>query len=131
MSFLNSDRTHIYNAVVNTMKNGGFEMLDKGLDFNLIWTGYTQISDILPLNKYQKINHFPRSSNLGRKDDLWNNILRMKFKHPTHFGIMPHSWTIPDQYDEYKKINQTPGNQQKFYIVKPTNSSCGRGIKVI
>lgn len=41
MSFLNSDRTHIYNAVVNTMKNGGFEMLEHGEDFNLIWTGYT------------------------------------------------------------------------------------------
>ena len=41
MSFINSDRTHIYNAVVNTMKNGGFEMLETGDDFNLIWTGYT------------------------------------------------------------------------------------------
>jgi hypothetical protein len=30
MSFVNSDRTHIYNAVVNTMKNGGFEMLERG-----------------------------------------------------------------------------------------------------
>jgi hypothetical protein len=34
------------------MKNGGFEMLEKGEDFNLIWTGYTTINDILPLNKY-------------------------------------------------------------------------------
>ena len=54
-SFLNSDRTHIYNAVVNTMKNGGFEMLERGEDFNLIWTGYTTVLDILPLNKYQRI----------------------------------------------------------------------------
>lgn len=52
MSFLNSDRTHIYNAVVNTMKNGGFEMLERGDNFNLIWTGYTTIEDILVLNKY-------------------------------------------------------------------------------
>ena len=29
-SFLISDRTHIYNAVVNTMKNGGFEMIERG-----------------------------------------------------------------------------------------------------
>ena len=43
MSFLNSDRTHIYNAVVNTMKNGGFEMLETGDEFNLLWTGYTQV----------------------------------------------------------------------------------------
>jgi len=52
MSFVNSDRTHVYNAVVNTMKHGGFEMLERGDDFNLIWTGYTTIADVLPLNKY-------------------------------------------------------------------------------
>ncbi len=51
-SFLNSDRTHIYNAVVNTCKHNGFEMLERGENFNLIWTGYTTIEDILALNKY-------------------------------------------------------------------------------
>lgn len=79
MSFVNSDRTHIYNAVVNTMKNGGFEMLEHGTDFNLIWTGYTTIEDILALNKYQKVNHFPNSMNLGRKDLLWINTRRLRF----------------------------------------------------
>jgi hypothetical protein len=34
------------------MKNSGFEMIEKGDDFNLIWTGYTTIDDILALNKY-------------------------------------------------------------------------------
>ena len=82
MSFVSSDRTHIYNAVINTMKNGGFEMLERSSDFNLIWTGYTTIADILPLNKYQKINHFPESANLGRKDKLWDNLLKMKLKFP-------------------------------------------------
>jgi len=43
MSFLISERTHIYNAVVNTMKTGGFELLEAGEDYNLIWTGYTTI----------------------------------------------------------------------------------------
>ena len=52
MAFLNSDRTHIYNAVVNTMKFGGFEQLERGEDFNLIWTGYSSVNDILGLNKY-------------------------------------------------------------------------------
>ena len=81
-SFISSDRTHIYNAVVNTMKNGGFEMLEKGEDFNLIWTGYTTVNDIYNLNKYQKINHFPNSVTLGRKDLLWENVIRLKEKFP-------------------------------------------------
>lgn len=41
MAFYISDRTHIYNAVVNTMKSNGFDLLEKNQDFNLIWTGYT------------------------------------------------------------------------------------------
>ena len=91
-SFLNSDRTHVYNAVVNTMKNGGFEMLERGDDFNLIWTGYTTVLDILPLNKYQRINHFPNSIALGRKDLFWNQLLNFKKKYPTAFNVTPHSW---------------------------------------
>ena len=96
MSFYNSDRTHIYNAVVNTMKNGGFELLESGNNFNLIWTGYTTIEDILTLNKYQKINHFPNSMNLGRKDLLWQNILRLRLKYPDHFNVIPYSWVLPE-----------------------------------
>ena len=81
-SFLNSDRTHIYNAVVNTCKNGGFEMIEHGNDYNLIWTGYTTIEDILALNKYQKINHFPNSITLGRKDLFWNQLRKFKLMYP-------------------------------------------------
>ena len=52
MSFLISDRTHIYNAVVNTMKTAGFDLLEFGEEYNLLWTGYTTIDDVLKLNKY-------------------------------------------------------------------------------
>ena len=131
MSFLNSDRTHIYNAVVNTMKNGGFEQLERGKDFNLIWTGYTTIQDILALNKYQKINHFPNSVNLGRKDMFWENVFRMKLKYPRQFDITPHSWILPKQYAEYEKMRKQTMSETKYFILKPTASSCGKGIRVI
>ena len=29
MAFFISDRTHVYNAVVNTMKSNGFELLER------------------------------------------------------------------------------------------------------
>jgi len=82
MAFMVSDRTHVYNAVVNTMKSAGFEQIEAGQDFNLIWTGYVQVEDILPLFRLQKINHFPNSNVLGRKDTFWNCILKMKLKFP-------------------------------------------------
>ena len=86
------------------MKSAGFELLEKMEDFNLIWTGYTQIEDILSLNKYQKVNHFPNSLNLGRKDLLWNNIMRLKLKHPHQFNIAPHSWVLPENWNEFSSI---------------------------
>ena len=83
MSFLISEKTHIYNAVVNTMKTAGFDLIEYGDEFNVLWTGYIQLDDVLKLNKYQKINHFPSSVNLGRKDLLWTNIKKMRLKYPS------------------------------------------------
>ena len=106
-------------------------MIEKGIDYNLIWTGYTTVDDILPLNKYQKINHYPNSVNLGRKDLMWRNMLKMKLKFLDHFSICPHSWVIPDQYEEFNQFKSLKKSQDKFFILKPTNSSCGRGIRVV
>ena len=63
MSFKISDTTHVYNAVVNTCKNAGFNMVEGNNQyFNVQWTGYITSNDIKNLNKYQKTNHFPGSS---------------------------------------------------------------------
>jgi len=72
----------------------------------LIWTGYTAVSDILALNKYQKINHFPESVNLGRKDMFWQNVLRMKTKLPRQFNVTPHSWILPKDYNEFEAMRK-------------------------
>ncbi len=78
MAFRINDSTHIYNAVVNAFKNAGFQMIEKTNNWNVVWTGYTKYEDIRELNKYQKINHFPGSIQLGRKDLLWKNMQRLR-----------------------------------------------------
>ena len=70
-------------------------MIEHGNDYNLIWTGYTSIDDILVLNKYQKINHFPNSVTLGRKDLLWNQLRKFKLMYPNEFSVSPFSWNLP------------------------------------
>ena len=53
MSFKIADSTHIYNAVVNSCKNAGFQMVEgPNPFFNLQWTGYIVDRDIKNLNKY-------------------------------------------------------------------------------
>jgi hypothetical protein len=46
MAFRINDSTHIYNAVVNAFKNAGFQMIEKGNTWNVIWSGYTKFEDI-------------------------------------------------------------------------------------
>jgi hypothetical protein len=58
----------------------------------------------MPLNKYQKINHYPNSIHLGRKDLLWKNILRLKLKYPFDFNIAPHSWVLPEDAEHMDEL---------------------------
>ena len=41
------NKTCIYNAFVNTVKNAGLEMLEKGNNFNILWTSYVIKDDII------------------------------------------------------------------------------------
>jgi hypothetical protein len=54
MSFKINENTHIYNAVVNSCKNAGLNLLENSASdmFNLFWTGYTLPVDIKDLNKF-------------------------------------------------------------------------------
>jgi hypothetical protein len=51
MAFRVNDSTHIYNAVVNSFKNSGFQMIETNY-WNVMWTGYTKYEDLKDLNKY-------------------------------------------------------------------------------
>ena len=55
--------------------------------------------DIKDMNKYQKTNHFPGSTNLGRKDLLWQNMNRLRIKYPEAYSIMPMSYILPAEFD--------------------------------
>ena len=131
MSFRISDSTHIYNAVVNSCKAAGFSMLESNNTnlFNVQWTGYITANDIKHLNKYQKTNHFPGSSQLGRKDLLWRNMSRMRSKFPKDFVISPISYLIHEEHEAF--LSERERDPSALWILKPVAASCGRGIKII
>ncbi|XP_037894936.1 tubulin polyglutamylase TTLL5 [Glossina fuscipes] len=99
-------------------------------NFNVLWTGVHMKPDVLRnLAPYQRVNHFPRSYEMTRKDRLYKNIERMQhlrgFK---HFDIIPQSFIVPLEYrDLVSAHNKTRGP----WIVKPTASSRGRGIFIV
>lgn len=126
-----AESTHIYNSLVNSCKNAGFYLTDVGKDWNLLWTGGTKTDVLRYMNKFQKMNHFPGSYQLGRKDLMWKNISRLKRKFGTEYNICPKTYIFPQDYGRFIIEAKAKEASKNFYILKPVSSSCGNGIKVI
>ena len=84
MSYAFTEGTDYLNAIISSCKTAGFSEAEfTNKYFNLLFSSSDDSKiDWNNLNKYQKINHFPESVNLGRKDLLWQNIYRMRLKYP-------------------------------------------------
>ena len=81
------------------------------------------------LHKYQKVNHFPCSFYMTRKDLMYRQISKLREIHGAkHFGFIPKTYILPNEFvyleDDMKH------NPNKKWIVKPAASSQGRGIFV-
>ncbi|XP_069360684.1 tubulin polyglutamylase TTLL5 isoform X1 [Maniola hyperantus] len=99
-------------------------------DFNLMWAGLHPKPDVLrSLTPYQRVNHFPRSYELTRKDKLFKNIEKMQyFRGLKHFDFIPTTFLMPA---EYKELCTTHYRTKGPWIVKPAASSRGRGIYIV
>ncbi|XP_054287867.1 tubulin polyglutamylase TTLL5-like [Macrosteles quadrilineatus] len=99
-------------------------------DFNLLWTGVHPKPQVLrSLSSHQRVNHFPRSYELTRKDRLYKNIEKMQHaKGVKHFDFIPQTFVMPGDFRELTTCHyRTRGP----WIVKPVASSRGRGIYIV
>ena len=67
-------------------------------DWNVLWT-HTQGKSYFyeRLNLFQKINHFPASQELTRKDKLCMNVRRMQEKYSKqYFNFVPETFVLPE-----------------------------------
>lgn len=52
---------------------------------------------------YQKINHFPLSTEITRKDRLAENMAKMQAKYPKEdLAVTPETYVLPDQMQDFK-----------------------------
>ncbi|VDP74353.1 unnamed protein product [Echinostoma caproni] len=81
------------------------------------------------LTDFHKVNHFPRSYELTRKDRLAKNVQRMQqIKGLRQFDFVPQTYILPEEFRDFcKGFMQDKGP----YIVKPIASSRGRGIHIV
>ncbi|CAH2327661.1 tubulin polyglutamylase TTLL5 isoform X4 [Pelobates cultripes] len=117
--------------VRNMLSAHGFEEAKtSSSDFQLMWTGPgIQYPSYANLSKGQKINHFPRSSELSRKDFLCKNIQRLQRKDgEQQCNFLPQSYVLPEEYQDF---SQVIAKDQGPWIVKPVASCQGHGIRLI
>ncbi|KAM5244577.1 tubulin polyglutamylase TTLL5 isoform 17-T26 [Hipposideros larvatus] len=110
--------------------HGFHEVHPSSTDYNLMWTGSHLKPFLLrTLSEAQKVNHFPRSYELTRKDRLYKNIIRMQHTHGFKaFHILPQTFLLPTEYAEFCN---SYSKDRGPWIVKPVASSRGRGVYLI
>ncbi|NWS17870.1 TTLL5 polyglutamylase, partial [Pachyramphus minor] len=110
--------------------HGFHEVHPNSSDYNLMWTGSHLKPYLLrSLTDIQKVNHFPRSYELTRKDKLYRNVTRMQLAHGFKtFHILPQTFILPTEYQDFCN---TYSKDRGPWIVKPVASSRGRGVYLI
>ena len=122
------------------------------------------VNGFAALKAGQKVNHFPGSWCLGRKDRLMRTIggIRRSYGRlmaandakkppstptnsgnsnsntippPVHdprpFDLVPDGWILPQEYDSWYRAATAPDQVCSVFILKPSASACGRGIRLI
>ncbi|XP_037962826.2 tubulin monoglutamylase TTLL4 isoform X2 [Plutella xylostella] len=126
--------------VKKTLMQSGFKLLKPDVD-----TDYEEMSEWLGtwgkhmkahmfhgMQDQQKLNHFPGTFQLGRKDRLWRNIQRLVAKFgQEEFGIMPDTYILPSDTKYLQKEWEKGEENNEMWIIKPPASARGSGIRVI
>ena len=74
------------------------------------------------MNKYQKINHFPKSFELTRKDFMNERIARMIAIHgKRNFNFTPMTYVLPKEMDQLQKDMEA--DRRQWWIIKPAASA--------
>lgn len=117
--------------VRRTVINSGFKLVRKSNEWCGTWGKHMKSVCFKTLRDFQKMNHFPGTFQIGRKDNLWKNLLRLMTKFgKKEFGFMPRTYILPQDNKLLRSAWEKRCGRQRW-IVKPPASARGAGIKVI
>ncbi|XP_043929646.1 tubulin polyglutamylase TTLL4 [Protopterus annectens] len=119
------------NIVKQTIQRSHFRVTRKSYDWLGCWGHHMKSPGFKALREHQKLNHFPGSFQIGRKDRLWRNLSKMQSRFgKKEFNFFPQSFVLPKDIKLLKKAWEEGGSHQKW-IVKPPASARGIGIQVV
>ncbi|NXL88453.1 TTLL4 polyglutamylase, partial [Alectura lathami] len=119
------------NIVKQTIGRSHFRVSKKSNDWLGCWGHHMKSPSFRAIREHQKLNHFPGSFQIGRKDRLWRNLLKMQTRcGKKEFNFFPQSFILPQDIKLLRKAWEEGASHQKW-IVKPPASARGIGIQVI
>ena len=114
-----------------TLEDNGFrEAVSNNQEWSIMWSVSNMKSQIYQcMGKYQKVNHFPRSAEITRKDCLCKNITKMQSLYGyRHFDFVPKTFVLPQEMPLL--LEEEEKEPRQYWIVKPSASCQGKGIFV-
>ncbi|NWX55913.1 TTLL4 polyglutamylase, partial [Promerops cafer] len=119
------------NIVKQTIGRSHFRVSKKNNDWLGCWGHHMKSPGFKAIREHQKLNHFPGSFQIGRKDRLCRNLLKMQARYgKKEFNFFPQSFILPQDIKLLRKAWEEGASRQKW-IVKPPASARGIGIQVI
>lgn len=119
------------NIVKHAISRSHFKVTKKSHDWLGCWGHHMKSPGFKAIGEHQKLNHFPGTFQIGRKDRLWRNLSRMQVRFgKQEFSFFPRTFVLPQDIKLLRKAWEDGGSRQKW-IIKPPASARGIGIQVI
>ncbi|XP_015255803.1 PREDICTED: tubulin polyglutamylase TTLL4 [Cyprinodon variegatus] len=119
------------NIVKHTITRSHFKVTRENYDWLGCWGHHMRSPGFKAIAEHQKLNHFPGTFQIGRKDRLWRNLSKMQLCFgKQEFSFFPRTFILPQDIKLLRKAWEEGGSKQKW-IVKPPASARGTGIQVI
>ena len=86
-----------------TLEDNGFrEMNDRKQEWSIMWAS-SNIKSVVyqAMSRFQKINHWPKTTEITRKDNMYKHHSMMREKHGVkHFSFVPQSFVLPHEMSD-------------------------------
>ena len=108
-------------------ETGSHALTHAKADWDVAWIDADfNVDKLRGLKPYQKVNHFPGMTIISLKNNLAKYLKLLQKQMPSEFNFFPKTWIFP--YESYDLVNFLEGKKNMTFIVKPINSSQGKGI---
>lgn len=99
-------------------------------DWNLWWkTSRFRINEHDQVMPWQRLNHYPVSHAITKKDFLARNLKRMKTVYGNNYNFSPVAFNLPNDYTKFvSEYTRLYDKGIMYWICKPADMSRGRGI---